>query len=330
MTSVHEKAVDFSVIPDINQDDIAFLSDMFTRFPRVVAGYRRFTQTKPDDRIPLAAKILETQPRTGWQLRFEEVPAIYRPILVTHANEYYGKRILINEATPAASESVLEHCAEAQELFIKVYRKSTHAHLQWGAECMKFHDFHEAIDGDFTPHCAISKEEKKRLETISTKLLCEAKTTGSLLTEHIWNCTQLFEGKVEDFEANRQTMLQNIATQRAQGLIKPYQETTVGFLEKLYAQSNGLDVKLLHKRVADMDALHMAIRSCRMVKEKHIKPENRDKMEEFWTYIEKKLQTPEAQIFFDAFRAAYLDDKLTYQMAVTNASNSVSGGRRFT
>jgi len=72
----------------------------------------------------------------------------------------------------------------------------------------------------------------------------------------------------------------------------------------------------------------MALRSCRMVKEGHVKPENLPKMEEFWPYVGKKLQTAEAKQFFDSFRTAYLDDNLTYQMATTNAVNSISGARR--
>lgn len=324
----HGKTIDFDRIPDISGDDAAFLAGLFERFPRVAEGYHRFTHTPSDERIPLAAKVLETQPRTGWRLRFEELPKTFRPVLATHAGEHYGNRRLMTEPSYSSSESVLEHCAEAQELFTKIYRNYPKHHRQWGAECMKFHDFHEAIDGDFTPHCPITKDEKKRLEGISTKLLCQAGSEGSLATRHVWNCTQLFEGHTHDFEAIRNDVLATIEAQRAQGAVKPHQEATVTFFENLYRYSKGVDTALLRAQTADIDALHMALRSCRMVKEGHIKPENLPKMEEFWTYVDKKLQTVEARKFFDAFRSAYLDDALNYPMAVTNAVNSLSGGRR--
>ncbi len=326
--SFHGYTIDFTLIPDISEDDIVFLSGIFERFTRVAKGYQQFTQIAPERRIPLAAQILETQPRTGWQLRFEELPKKFRSILSTHANEYYGKRLLISEESEPTTESVLEHCAEAQELFNRIYRNSSWAHRQWGVDCMKFHDFHEAIDGDFTPNCPITRPEKKRLEAISTKLLCESRLHGSLATQHLWNCTQLFEGHVENFESVRTAMLEEISTQRSQGRIAPHQEEAVAFFEKLYTNAHQLDTRLLQAQVSDIDALHMAVRSCRMVKEGHVKHENREKMQEFWDYIDKKIQTTEARNFFEAFKMAYLDDGLSYTMALNSATNSLYSGRQ--
>lgn len=323
----HGQIINFDLIPDITEDDINFLSGIFERFPRVAKGYYQFISSPPETRIPLAANILETQTRTGWQLRFEELPQTFRPILVTHAGEYYGDRWLMDESSKPSSESVLEHCAEAQELFLKVYSNHSKNHRQWGAECMKFHDFHEAIDGDFTPHCPITKDEKKRLEGISTKLLCEARGEKNLMKQHIWNCLQLFEGNTKDFEVSRNTMLSMIKTQEDQGTIQPHQQQAVSFLNNLYSSSRNLDIELLRTQLSDIDALHMALRSCRMVKEKHINRENIPKMEEFWDYIDKKLQTKEAQQFFNSFKASYLDDGLTYQMATTSAVRSIEGNR---
>ena len=156
----HDKIIDFNLIPEINDDDITFLSGIFERFPRVVEGYNKFTQTPPSHRVPLAANILETQPRTGWIIRFEELPEIFRPILTTHAGEYYGNRWLMYESSKPSMESVLEHSAESQELFIKIYRNYSINHIQWGAECMKFHDFHEGIDGDLRLLALLKKMKK--------------------------------------------------------------------------------------------------------------------------------------------------------------------------
>lgn len=327
MPIFHNHDIDFSKIPELVDGDIAFLSDVFQRFPRVAKGYSQFTQANPLDRIKLAGGLLEKQPRTGWKIRFDDLPSIYRPILNTHSGNDYGDRLLLLESSIPSTESVLEHSAEAVELFMGVYRNYPKNHRQWGMECMKFHDFHEAIDGDFTPHCPITKDEKKRLEGISTKLLCESGKGDDLVTRHIWNCTQIFEGHMQNFEQPRQMMLRNIEAQRQRGKIKPHQERTVTYFETLYKESGNLDIKLLQQQTADIDALHMAVRSCRILKEGHIKKEDVGKMEEFWNYVEKKLQTPEAKSFFAAFKSSYLDDGMSYEMALARGFRAQEKGR---
>lgn len=312
----HGHSVDFDKIPGITDAEVAFLSGLFEKFERTARGYATFCDTAPAQRIIKAGDILATQPRTGWRLRFPNLPDVFRDVLSTHYGEYEGNRWLLLEGVIKSTESVLEHSAEAQELFALVYDAYPWHHRQWGMECMKFHDFHEAIDGDFTPHCPITKPEKKQLEAISFRLLCEAGGQGNLVALHVANAAKLFEGGVENWNQMRSHMLDVIRSQREQGQIKPYQEKTVAFFEKLYQRSEQLAVKLLQQQTADIDALHMAVRSCRMVKEAHIAPEEREKMEEFWQYIDKKLQTSEARQFFEAFREAYLDDAVGFQAAL--------------
>lgn len=321
----HGQHIDLSKVPDITDDDAQFLCGIFERFPRVAQGYAQFSELSPERRIPTAARILETQARTGWVLKFEDLPETFRPILETHGEEYYGPRTLLVDETPAGRESVLEHCAEAQELFTAVYRKRFEWPMaQWGMELLKFHDFHEAIDGDFTRHCAITKPEKKRLEHISTGLMNEAHRTENLHTLHVRNCNHLFEGEAKDFAAIRQEMLDLIAKHRAEGRVSERQKPAVDFFDKLYRKSPPtLDIKQLQVAAGDIDALHMAVRACRMQRKGHIKPEEAHKLEEFWAYIDKKLQTPEAREFFETFRMGYLVDDLGYEGALYAAARSV-------
>jgi hypothetical protein len=92
MSESQKHPIDFSKVPDITTDDATFLSDIFQRFPRVADGYHQFTQLPARKRIPVAASILETQPRTGWIVRFPDLPTTFREVLSTHAEEYYGAR----------------------------------------------------------------------------------------------------------------------------------------------------------------------------------------------------------------------------------------------
>lgn len=326
-----DKTIDFSKIPNITDDDIAFLSDMFVRFPRVLEGYHEFTNLPPDHRVYAAAKTLDNQPRTGWEIRFDELPHLARTVFDIYAGECYGPPSLIAEhGGSPKKETVLEHCAEAQELFSLVYAKSVSLnHLQWGMECMKFHDFHEAIDGDFTPHDKLTKAEKKRLEHISTELLCEARHTGNLHTMHVYNCCQLFEGCISDPKSMRDKMLAQIRNQRAEGRIKSHQEPAVKFLDEHYTKSIPFpDPKILQEQLGDIDALHMAIRACRMKKEGHLKPEHVEKLNEFWDYIVKKLKTPQAKAFFEEFHEAYLDKNAPYQYSIIAATEAANFPRR--
>jgi hypothetical protein len=326
-----DKTIDFSKIPNITDDDVAFLSDIFVRYPRVLEGYHKFTNTPPHERIALAMDVLDKQPRTGWKIRFDEIPDDMRSVLELFANEYYGpKCILMTEKRVRPEiETVLEHSAEAQELFLLVYAESvSRNHSQWGMECMKFHDFHEAIDGDFAPG-QIPRQDKKRLEHISTELLCEARYSGNLHTMHVYNCCKLFEGHISDPKAMREEMLAEIRTQRAEEKIKPGQMPGVQFFDEHYTKSIPFpDPKTLQQQCADMDALHMLIRTCRMKKEKHVNPENLHKLEEFWTYVSPKLQTPQANAFYKAFEGAYLDENAPYQYSLIWAAEAANFPRR--
>jgi hypothetical protein len=321
----HGKRIDLSKVPDIKDEDAGFLCEIFNRFPRVAQGYAQFTELSPERRIPTAANILQTQARTGWVLRFEDLPEQFRSILPTHGEEYYGPHSLLVSDVPKGRESVLEHCAEAQELFALVYRKRFDwPMVQWGMELLKFHDFHEAIDGDFTPNCPITKPEKKRLEAISTRLMNEAHLSGNLHTLHVRNCNQLFEGEANDFKVIRQEMLDAITQQRENGRVSERQKPAVDFFDKLYRKSpERMDIKQLQIAAGDIDALHMAIRACRMRRKGHIKPEDAYKLEEFWTYIDKKLQTSEAREFFETFRMGYLMGDVSYEASLAAAARSV-------
>ena len=327
----YEEQIDFTQVPQLSDDDKSFLEDIFARFERVKHGYEQFTNTPPMRRIPEAVGVLQTQPRTGWVLRFADLLEEFRDIgkVIYAAEKERVSPALIDSSAPSR-ESVIEHSAEAQDLFVEVYKSVADVNvLQWGMESMKFHDFHEAIDGDFTPNCDITREEKKRLEGISAELLFASKDHGDLLAKHIYNAVKLFEGEVFDFVSMKHEMLAAIQAQEAEGEISEGQRPTVGFLKEHYEKSpDAFDMTLFQQRVHDIDALHMAVRSTRMVKEGHIDEADRPKMQEFWDYIEKKLQTPEAKIYFSALKEAYQNPDATYLDSVALAGNSMNSMKR--
>jgi hypothetical protein len=289
-------------VPGLQPGDDLFLEDIFARFPKVRKGFEEYCALPPFQRIPAAAKKLEHLPRTGW-LRLEEegeATRDIRPVLNSHANEYYGPRWLFAELAPGkGTETVLEHCAEAQELFILVYGKN-YPFLQWGAEVLKFHDFTEAITGDFTPKDTITKPEKKRLERIALGLLTEDRHQGNLHALHVYNCMNIYEGTAQDFSLLRSEMLSEISRQETSGKIRPVQVEFVNFLKRIYGDMDP-DLPGLTKRTGDIDALHMGLRAMRIERDGHFsvqKDQALAHLGEFYAYIGKKLSTPEAMSFF--------------------------------
>jgi 5'-deoxynucleotidase YfbR-like HD superfamily hydrolase len=292
--------VRYDAIPGLTSEEKVFLDDIFARFPRVKEGYSTFTNIPPHHRIPKAAHVLQTQARTGWVLRFPGLPQIFRPVPVD------GKNSLLHAFAGASRESVLEHCAEGAELYSHVYGAEwipPSIDIQWGMECLKFHDFHEGIDGDFTPNCKITREEKKRLESISMRLLCEAKDRGNIHTFHVDTCHRLFEGTMttEEFIDAKKYVAGTLKQHtRTSGYYNQAQMKAVSFFQDLYENTpDDMNLPLLHQRCADIDALHMGVRAWRMMSEQHISPEEEQKLNEFWEYITKKLKTPEAKAYFD-------------------------------
>jgi 5'-deoxynucleotidase YfbR-like HD superfamily hydrolase len=336
-----DDSVDFTSIPNLSEDDKQFLEDMFQRFPRVLEGYQLFTNMDPMQRVRHAAQTLQSQARTGWVLRFDALPDRFRPILHEVFGEVYDGGDFITRASAPSTESVLEHSAEAGDLAAKLYRHTKPpAHAQWLNEIMKFHDFHEAIDGDFTPRCAITREEKKRLEGISTELLFASKELGDVVAQHAYYMTQIFEGHATPLAAMKPTMMDTL--HKASRDAAPHQQPTIDFFTKLYqsapdsidqsytkrfaskAAPTLLDLTLLQEQAKDIDALHMLVRATRMVKEHHIAPENAHKLDDFWDYTEKKITTPEAKSFFNALKKAASQEAISYPQALDIALRAAS------
>ena len=295
-----------SHLGNLSENDKVFLSEKFEQYPRVMQGFQLFSRTDPFERIRLASVVLNQQSRTGW-LRFdiEEDP---KDILSERWSNYSGPEYLIFQETSPVVETVLEHSAEAGDLYALIYKHiDTEIMRQWGNEIMKFHDFSEAIIGDFTPNDPISREDKSKLEGIATDLLTQSRHHGDLLALHIYNCLQIYEGTFVDFSPVKEMMLSEIAQQEKAGEIRPNQQTTVNLFKKIY-DIDGLNIEQLRKQIKDIDSLQMAFRGTRIIHDHHfnISVSNaRSEMTEFWNYIDKKLTTDPARHVFDELKYLY-------------------------
>lgn len=309
-----------TALPALTVEDRSFLTDIFARFPDVREGFEMFANLPEQYCIRAAGSKLERQPRKGW-LRFDLLEGS-RSILVTHGYAANPDRWLIWEQLSKVTETVLEHSAEAQDLFQLLYIADPHK--QWGMEVMKFHDFAEAVMGDFTPADPITREEKQRLEMLALELMTRGRHNGDLLAAHIYNCLQIYEGNFTHCAGMRDDMLSTIHSQRTAGEhTKPGQIATVAFFEKLYGHTPA-NFRQIQEQVGDIDTLHMALRGYRMIKEGHSRLPAEEaflKMEEFWTYIGKtgKLKTEQAKNFFEKFREIYLREDCAYRPALGRA-----------
>ena len=295
-----------SQLPACPDDSRPFFRDLLQRFPKVREGFQEFLAIPPEQRINAAAKKLQTTPRSGWQ-RFS-LPADFRDVLSTHSGEYYGPRFLLFEASKGI-ESVLEHSAEAQELFLLVFENHSHICRQWGAEVLKFHDFVEAITGDFKPG-DITKPEKIFLEEMALELLTAGRKTGNLLAKHIYNCMQIFEGQAQNFASLSSSMLDSIAQQHKSGQIGPHQQTFVNFLEKIY-QGEGPDLEQLKTMTGDIDSLQMLLAGRRFIHKRSYSvdgPTLIKEWTEFVSYIKDKIKTDEAKLFCQVFQEYFHSD----------------------
>jgi hypothetical protein len=285
-------------VPHLVGDDAQFLRSIFERFPHVHSGFKDFSDIAPWLRIKTAAERLENKPRKGWDRL--GVAHISSDVLRTHAGEYHGSRWFIFDDTQKKGETVLRHSIELAELFCLIFKKEPH--LQLAVEVLKFHDFVEAINGDFTPHDPITKDEKSRLEKIALNLLTESRDSGDLVALHVYNCMRIFEGDLTDFAPARDRMLTAIDAQPA-NRNKPF----VAFIRELYSRPLP-DLSLLKVQAKDIDTVQMGVCGIRIIRDEYFTTSREialQKMEEFWSYIEKKLTTHECRIFFEELTDQY-------------------------
>ena len=122
-------------IPSLSAEDSLFLQRVFAQRPDIAAGFERFAQAPAHNRIPMAARILERLPRTGWG-RLNITPDSTRSVLTTHASALSApiRQVLCLESLPKQRETILEHAAEASEFYAIVFQNS--ANLQLGVEVM--------------------------------------------------------------------------------------------------------------------------------------------------------------------------------------------------
>jgi hypothetical protein len=310
------------ITPD--ESDQTFLVAMMEKFPRVEHGFRQFEAAPPMGRIPLAFQVLNEQTRTGW-LRFDLEEGASRDITAREHSEYYGRDYRLFEDSPKTPETVLEHSAEAGELYAVVFSKPSLMRTQWGNEVMKFHDFAESIIGDFTPRDDITKPEKARLEGIALDFLTQSRHDGNLHALHVYNCMQIYEGRKTDYAEMQSEFLGEVAAQERAGRVQPRQREAIGFFKRLYSEPK-VDLKELYAEAHDSDLLQMGVRGLRMMREEHSRlpeKESCEKMEEFWTWIDKKITTEQGRDFFDTLRGVYVQEPaISYKDSLTTAITS--------
>ncbi len=296
-------------IPRVDQGDRDFLLATLPRFERLEDRFREYLTASLDRRIPLALNALQSLPRTGW-LRLL-LDGENRDVLASHGREYYGLRWLPFEQALTGGESVLEHCAEAQELGILLFPEVSSRQML--AELMKFHDISEAIVGDFTPFDGLSREDKTRLELIALEVLTAGRFEGDLLGLHIYNCLGIYEGRDVDWSNISNLMLNSIASEREQGRVKSHQIRFVSFLENLYRED--VDLFELRKIAKEIDVLHLVSKTSRIMLDgvsKHPDQELKRLCLEFFDWAESKIKTERGKAFYLGMRDVERGSEASY------------------
>ena len=138
----------FDELGFLSSDDCDFLSDIFTRFPRVRAGFNHFVGCEPEERLAEAVHKLKSEPRAGWP-----VLGVPREII----------------------QSVAGHHADTMKMAFMVAAQNINP--QHIAKMMAVHDLAESVTGDFVSggkfKDPITKPEKQRLERLVMRMLLQ-------------------------------------------------------------------------------------------------------------------------------------------------------------
>lgn len=157
------------------EDERKFLRDMGERFPRVKIGFMYFGVLNSTSRPFKALELIKNQPRVGWERI--NVPDEFIQSVYEHLKSGHKLAGILFAGDPQLN------------LIKKVYR---------------YHDIAEVIIGDFTPHCAISKEEKLRLEMLAMRLLTASKKRGNPLAIAMDESFSIYEGFVPGYDDVRE------------------------------------------------------------------------------------------------------------------------------
>lgn len=152
-----------------NPEELGFLTDMARKFPRVRLGFFYFALLKAAQRPLAALRLVEIQPRAGW----------YR---IGVPMEYI--------------QSVGQHQRAGYLLANLLF--SDHPKLKLIQQVFRYHDCGEAVIGDFTPHCSITKTEKLQLEILAVRLMTSAARHGDALSKIFASSFAIFEGQVAE------------------------------------------------------------------------------------------------------------------------------------
>ncbi len=146
-------------------EELSFIKDIGERFPRVKLGFAYFSLLEPASR-PLEAKRLSNyQKRTGWQ-------------------KITGLDINFNQNVEA-------HNQNTKTLALALFPNDPEIDLIAGA--CEYHDTGEAVIGDFTPTCPITREEKTLIEQLGIRLATKECLETIPLAKNISEANQVLE-----------------------------------------------------------------------------------------------------------------------------------------
>lgn len=146
-----------------------FIQDVSSRFERVKLGFAYFGLIRSTRRPFEAVRLANYQYRAGWQRT--GVPLGF-------------------------NQNVGEHQESVKRLAFLLF--FDHPKIALTERVCEFHDVGEAVIGDFTPHCPISKEDKARIEDLGVRLLTKTALHENPMAEWIHEAVEIYEERVPE------------------------------------------------------------------------------------------------------------------------------------
>ncbi len=155
-----------------SSEERKFILDVSRQFERVKLGFAYFGLIDSQGAAEHAVRLAEKQLRTGFVKTGYPIEKI---------------------------QTIGRHHRGTKELGFKLFFDDENAHLI--EEIGEFHDVGEAVIGDFTPNCAISKSDKARIEALAVRLITRSRVDGDefSLSGKIYKAISLYDGDDEQF-----------------------------------------------------------------------------------------------------------------------------------